>query len=61
MGTKNTTSGYPTSNPEDDDEQDTRDDTDDLYTDSFRIKHNGHKKSGKAHPDRVGKYTKKFR
>lgn len=61
MATKNTTSGYPTFNPEDDDEQDSRDDTDDLYTDSYRIKHSGHRKEHRSHPDRVGKYTKKFR
>lgn len=61
MGIRNMTSGSTTSNPEDDDEQDAGEDTDDLYLNSGRIKHGQRPKESRTHPDRVGKYTKKFR
>lgn len=61
MVQRNTISGYSTSNPEDEHEQDPRDDSEDVYLDSFRIRHNVSDKESRTHPDRAGKYTKKFR
>lgn len=62
MARKNTTSGYPISNHEDDDdEQDAGEDSDDLHHSSYRFRHRERFKEQRTHPDRVGKYTKKFR
>ena len=61
MERKTTTSGLQTSNHEEDNEQDARDDSDDLYLSSGRIRHGKRPEEYRSHPDRVGKYTKKFR
>lgn len=61
MERKTTTSGCQTSNEEQENEQDTREDLDSFYIDSYRVKHISPAERNGTHPDRTGKYTKKFR
>ncbi len=61
MGKRTTTSGYRTSNEELENEQDTGEDLDSFYIDSFRVRHISPAERNGTHPDRSGKYTKKFR